>query len=128
MTLTGDDPFGPHTLKVIGTATSNTAAGDRMPTTFALWQNRPNPFTRSTEIRYALPVKCPVSLEVFNLQGQRVATLVREDQEPGFYSVAFGSGAVASDSRRLSRLASGVYFYRFKAGSFASTRKMLVMR
>jgi photosystem II stability/assembly factor-like uncharacterized protein len=111
------------TFTIIGAAT---AVGD--PTTsFALWQNRPNPFSGSTQIAYALPTEMDVDLEVYDLQGQRVATLVRGRQSAGVHSVAFGRGVATASGERLESLPSGVYFYRLQAGSFGSTRKLLLL-
>jgi hypothetical protein len=117
-----------HATLVGEGTTSVSAPGptDVTPTSFALQQNQPNPFVRSTQIHYALPVQTRVSLEVFNLQGQRVATLARGDQPPGNYTVGFGRGARGVDGERLETLPSGVYFYRLRAGAFSATRKMLL--
>jgi hypothetical protein len=94
-----------------------------VPRAFALGQNMPNPFARSTAIQYALPVEAFVTLEVFDLHGHRVATLVRGIQPPGRYTVPFGANR--SDRERLG---SGVYFYRLQAGGHSVTRKMLRLR
>jgi len=64
-----------------------------------------------------------VSLEVYNLKGERVATLVDQEQGPGEYSVSFGPGA----GRAGRALPSGIYFYRFRAGGFTATRRMVMM-
>ena len=93
-----------------------------------MWQNQPNPFGSATRIRYAVPRRTPVSLDVFDLRGQRVASLVRETQDPGSYSVPFGPGVATVDGGRVGALGPGVYFYRFRAGMFESTRRMLLMR
>ena len=98
---------------------------DAAPNAFALWQNQPNPFRASTVIRYSLPSAAPVTLEVFGPRGERVATLVRKEQQPGRYTVSFTPASMSSTHRSL---ASGIYFYRFRAGSFASTRKMLILQ
>ncbi len=89
-----------------------------IPKAFALQQNYPNPFNPSTVIKYEVPHTEHVSLEVFNALGQRVAALVNEQQEAGYYEVRF----------RNENLASGVYFYRFHAGSFVETRKLVLLR
>jgi hypothetical protein len=82
----------------------------------------------ATSIRYALPVEAPVNLTVFNLQGQRVATLVQRVQGPGTYTVRFGPGVVGASGETVGTLHAGVYFYRLQAGGFTTTRKMLMLR
>jgi len=98
--------------------------GPATVTSFGLWQNRPNPFAEHTVIRYALPVRATVSLEVFNVKGERVATLVDEEQGPGEYSVRFGPGA----GGHRGTLPAGIYFYRFRAGAFHATQRMVLMK
>lgn len=123
VTFVSDDPASPHTVRVAGEGVSNASASSDVPLAFGLTQNTPNPFGGRTVIRYALPVRSQVALEVFNLQGQRVATLARGEQPAGTYAVSFapGSGEVRS-------LPAGVYFYRLRAGTFEATRKLLLMR
>jgi hypothetical protein len=94
------------------------ALDHELPSSFMLSQNYPNPFNPNTTIRYALPQRTHVSLSVFNTLGQEVATLVNEIEEAGNHEVRFdGSG-----------LASGVYFYRMRAGEYVQTRKLLLLR
>jgi hypothetical protein len=88
-----------------------------LPVSFSLDQNYPNPFNPNTTIRYALPAMSYVTLSVFNALGQQMATLVNDGQEAGYHEVRFDGGG----------LASGVYFYRLKAGDFLQTRKMLLL-
>jgi len=88
------------------------------PAVFRLFQNYPNPFNPTTTIRYALPSRAHVLLTVFNILGQQVANLVDAIEDPGEHSVGFdGSG-----------LASGVYFYRLRAGEYSSTRRLVLVR
>jgi len=110
------------------TISSLVAVGDPAAVSFALWQNLPNPFDETTRIGYSLPVGAPVRLEVFDLAGHRVASLVREVQGPGVYHVPFGRGAPTTSGERLATLPAGVYFYRLQAGSLALTRKMLLLK
>jgi ASPM-SPD-2-Hydin domain-containing protein len=124
LTVIGDDPYGPHTVKVKGRGVPVVGVEGGTPTAFACWQNRPNPFTGRTAIRYALPVAAKVSLEVFNLEGQRVAVLVAEEQGPGEHSVSFGPGVRGVHAG----LPSGIYFYRFRAGSYTATHRMVMMK
>lgn len=88
------------------------------PDEFSLSQNYPNPFNPSTNIRYTVPAQSDVTLEVFNLLGQRVATLVNTKQVAGSYTVRFDA----------SSLASGLYIYRLSAGSYVNTQKMLLIK
>jgi len=91
------------------------------PAAFALSQNYPNPFNPSTVISYSLEKAGMVSLRVYNMLGQEVATLVNGPQEAGVYSVPFNT------SKALG-LSSGVYVYRLEAGSFVSTKKLVLMK
>lgn len=96
--------------------------------TLQLYQNQPNPFDGSTTIRYALPTETDVTLDVYDVLGHRVATLVRGVESPGTHAVRFGRDALDAGGRRLQGLQAGVYFYRLQAGRFTATRKMLLMR
>ena len=89
---------------------------------FALSQNYPNPFNPSTMISYQLAVNSHVTLKVYNVLGQEVATLVNDRQEAGSYTVSFNT------SKGTLSLSSGVYFYRLNAGSFVSTKKLILMK
>ena len=93
------------------------------PQEFALLQNYPNPFNPATRIQYSLEKAVQVSLKVYNLLGFEVATLVNGRQAAGSYSVPFS--AINGNN---STLASGVYFYRLEAGSFVSTKKLVLMK
>lgn len=92
--------------------------GETIPKEFALEQNYPNPFNPSTIIQYAVSSRQFVSLKVYDVLGNEVATLVNEYQEPGRYKVEFDASA----------LASGVYIYKLTAGSFTSSKKMMVVK
>ncbi len=89
-----------------------------IPLTFALNQNYPNPFNPSTVIRYSIPAASNVSLKIYNLLGQEVATLVNMEQKPGNYETSFNAGS----------LSSGVYIYRIQAGTFVETKKMMLLK
>ncbi|MGH7723894.1 MAG: choice-of-anchor D domain-containing protein [Candidatus Eiseniibacteriota bacterium] len=125
-TITADDPIGTHAIRIYGEGTLPVAADDGpTPGTFALYAGQPNPFQRSTVLRFALPRRASVALEIFNLQGQRVTTLVRGEQEPGVHNVVFRPGGGEGAGREA--IASGVYFVRFTAPGFSSTQKILYM-
>ncbi|MCX6145102.1 MAG: ice-binding family protein [Ignavibacteriales bacterium] len=105
-----------------GTATFVEQVSSSVPSAFELDQNYPNPFNPSTRIQYSLAKATQVSLKVYNLIGNVVATLVNDYQEAGSYSVPFSS------SRETFDLSSGVYFYRLEAGSFVSTKKLILVK
>jgi hypothetical protein len=88
------------------------------PKQFALEQNYPNPFNPSTTIRYQLPVASEVKLEVYDVLGKKIATLVNERQSAGAYQVVWNA----------SGLSSGTYFYRLQAGTFVETKKMIMVK
>jgi hypothetical protein len=85
---------------------------------YRLFQNYPNPFNPRTTIKYDLPVDARVSLKLFNILGQEVATLVNEEQKAGYKSAVWNASNVAS----------GVYVYRLQAGDFAASRKVLLLK
>jgi hypothetical protein len=85
---------------------------------FKLEQNYPNPFNPSTTISWQLQVDAFVSLKVYDVLGNEVASLVNEEKPAGIYEVEFDA----------STLSSGTYFYRLEAGSFVQTRKMILLK
>lgn len=89
-----------------------------LPTEYALLQNYPNPFNASTTIRYALPEAAHVTLTVYNIEGQEVATLVNAHQNAGEHSFVFD----AND------LASGLYLCAIKTPVYSTTMKMILIR
>ena len=101
-------------------------AASMLPKAFSLSQNSPNPFNPSTTIAYTVPEGndgLRVKLEVFNLRGQKIVTLVDELKEAGNFTVSWdGRGANGS------KVSSGVYFYRMQAGDFSAVRKMVVLK
>jgi hypothetical protein len=105
-----------------GTATFVEQISSSVPSTFELDQNYPNPFNPSTTIQYSLAKAGQVSLKVYNLIGNEVGTLVNGYQEAGIYTVSFGS------SKETFSLSSGVYYYRLEAGSFVSTKKLILVK
>ena len=88
------------------------------PHKFALDQNYPNPFNPATSISYSIPEALEVELSVYNILGQRVATLVNSLQTAGSHTVQFDA----------SHLASGLYLYRIKAGNNVSVKKMMLVK
>ncbi len=91
---------------------------NNLPANFSLKQNYPNPFNPTTIINYSLPRSNMVTIKVFDILGNEVASLVNEEKPAGSYSVNFNGN----------KLSSGVYFYRMKAGSFVETKKLILMK
>jgi hypothetical protein len=89
-----------------------------VPSEHNLSQNYPNPFNPTTIIKYSIPQESLVSLKIYNLIGEEVATLVGETQTIGNYKIEFNATA----------LPSGVYFYKLQADSFVETKKMVLMK
>ncbi len=98
-----------------------TAVKDKSPQVvkeFSLSQNYPNPFNPSTVIKYSVPKAQLVTLNIYNILGQKVASLVNEQKNPGNYEVTFDA----------SKLASGVYLYKLASGNFVQIKKMMLLK
>jgi len=101
---------------MIGEPTFVNQESELLPKNFILQQNYPNPFNPATNIRYAIGNKQFVTLKVYDVLGNEVATLIDEYKPAGNYNVIFDA----------SKFSSGVYFYQLKAGEFIQTRKMIL--
>jgi len=89
-----------------------------LPDSFELLQNYPNPFNPTTVMRYAVAEAQNVKIEVFDVMGRKVSTLVNKQEQAGWHAVEFNA----------SKLASGVYLYRIQAGSYSKVLKMLMVK
>ncbi|MDX2127778.1 MAG: T9SS type A sorting domain-containing protein [Chloroherpetonaceae bacterium] len=96
------------------------SAFDNRVKEFELSQNYPNPFNPTTTISFDLPQREAVIIELYDVLGRKISTLVNETREAGRYSIFVNAGAL--------RLSSGVYFYRLQAGSFSSIKKMMLTK
>ena len=107
----------------IGNLTSKTTVSGLLPDEFSLAQNYPNPFNPSTSILFSIPVAGNVTLEIFNILGEKVAT-------PFDGMATAGVTEVIWDGRNASgaTVASGIYFYRMTTSDFEKTRKMVLMK
>ena len=115
------DPNNDIVLKQ-GSTTQGTINGieneNQIPFVFALHQNYPNPFNPVTKINYDIPKKTIVTIKIYNILGELVAHPLNEVKEPGKYNLDFDA----------SSLASGVYYYEIKAGTFSDTKKMVLVK
>jgi len=97
--------------------------GDILPYRFELSQNYPNPFNPVTTIEYSLPRRSSVKIDVFNLLGQKVRTLVDREESAGSYTIEWDGTNTSGQS-----VSTGVYFYRFQADDHVETKKMLLLK
>jgi hypothetical protein len=89
-----------------------------IPKQFLLRQNYPNPFNANTTISYLLPNRCEVKLEIYNILGEKVATLLEARQQPGLHAVVW----------EASELSSGLYLYKLTVGDLVATRRMVLIK
>lgn len=115
-----------HVMHIYNVRDIMTDVGDSkgsLPSAYTLAQNFPNPFNPSTIIQYTLPAKAHVRLDIFNVLGQRVRTLVDAGEAAGMHRVEW-NGTDGSGQR----VASGVYFYRLQTSDFVETKKMVLVK
>ena len=102
-----------------GAASADVKVGDAgLPGNFLLHQNYPNPFNPTTTIRYELPKASYVRLEVFNMVGQRIATLVDGERSAGIYAAQFNA----------QNFSSGTYFYKLQASGFTDVKRLMLLK
>lgn len=106
-----------HAWKVNSVSTS-VRSGGPAPSGFQLFQNHPNPFNPSTEIRFVVKERCRVTLKVYDIRGREMSLLADGEYPAGKHGVRFDA----------SGLESGVYFYRIRMGGFQAVKKMAVMK
>ncbi|MCW9094780.1 MAG: T9SS type A sorting domain-containing protein, partial [Ignavibacteriaceae bacterium] len=106
-------------VPLIGSADPNSSSEtENRIQNYYLSQNYPNPFNPTTKIRYEIPELSFITMKVFDVLGNEIATLVNEEKPAGKYEVEFNA----------STLPSGVYFYQLKAGKFIKTKKMVLLK
>jgi hypothetical protein len=99
-----------------------------IPKTFNLEQNYPNPFNPTTTISFSTPLPEFISLKVYDILANEVATLVSEEKPSGNYTVTFSAQGGSASGGNAYSLSSGTYFYKLQAGSFFETKKMLLLK
>jgi len=98
--------------------TTNTARSEEISPRFSLSQNYPNPFNQTTTINFSLQKNDYVNLKVYNMVGQEVATLVKQDMSAGYHSVEWNA----------QNFPSGVYFYAIRIDNYAKTHRMVLIK
>ena len=99
---------------------------DLVPSEFFLSQNYPNPFSEKTIIKFCVPYRTNVKLQVFNIKGNLIKKLIDEEKEVGTYEIEFSAKDRFTPSG--SNLNKEMYFYQLKASTFAETKKMILLR
>jgi hypothetical protein len=124
LVLESDDPDEPEVTIPVTLTIDIVGIDDEVPRKYVLYRNYPNPFNPRTEIRYDLPARAQVTLEIYSIAGRLVRSLVdRESQAPGVYRIAWDGC-----DERGSRVASGVYYYRLKADGDVLTNSMVLIK
>jgi hypothetical protein len=95
---------------------------NEIPSNYSLEQNYPNPFNPSTTIQFSIPHRSMVTLKVYDLLGNKIATLVNEEKPAGSYEIDF----IPASS--IKNLASSVYFYQLRVGDYMDTKKMILLK
>jgi hypothetical protein len=104
--------------------TTDVITPGEMPKEFSLSQNYPNPFNPTTSIQFGLPVRSSVTMEIYNILGVKVRTLIRgEVMNAGFHQMEWNGKDDAGAA-----VTSGVYMYRINAGTFQVTKKMMMLK
>ncbi|MFX0133296.1 MAG: T9SS type A sorting domain-containing protein, partial [Candidatus Hodarchaeota archaeon] len=94
-----------------------------VPSKFALYQNHPNPFNPETTISFELPVSTHVILDIYNMLGQKIDTLIDEPRPAGYQQIIWNG---KDDAGRI--IGSGLYFYHIKTDDFEATKKLVLLR
>ena len=115
----------PTLMKGLIISTDLTGVRDEggFPSTFSLRQNYPNPFNPTTSIRYGLSEDSHVTLTIYNMLGQPIATLVNEQQSAGYREVVWNGTNDAGET-----IVSGIYIYRLATGKYTATRRMVLLK
>ncbi len=93
-----------------------------LPAKYELYQNYPNPFNPSTKIKFSLPEDAKVSIDIYNMLGQRIITLLSKEMKAGYHQIQFNTLSAGY------QLASGVYIYTISTENFSSVRKMVLLK
>ncbi len=107
----------------LGIPVADITGGENIPLADRLWQNWPNPFNPSTQIRFGVRLRGHVRIDIFDVAGRLVKTLLDENMDAGIHRVSWDGKNQAG-----TRATSGVYFYKIKANGFEKSKKMVLLR
>jgi hypothetical protein len=128
-TFNGEEDVYYGRISQMPVAINDEKNNNQIPKTFSLYQNYPNPFNPSTNIQYAISSRQFVTLKVYDIIGNELATLVSEEKPAGTYEVNFNTSSMPSWQAGIKHIpSSGIYFYTLTAGSFVETKKMILMK
>ena len=96
---------------------------NQLPTAFNLYNNYPNPFNPTTQIRYDLPEDARVSITIYDLMGRSIKSLVHSNQTAGYHSVRWDATSDMGEG-----VSAGMYIYTIQAGEFRQTKKMVLLK
>lgn len=124
LTISTDDPTTPViVLSITGTCIPVDNNDPVVPAVTTLKGNYPNPFNPETTISFSVKENVPVTIEIYNIKGQLIRTLVNETKAPGNHTIVW-----KGDDDNGRSVSSGVFFYKMQAGKYSSTRKMILMK
>ncbi len=124
LTIISDDPnYTTAQIALSGSASPVSNQDNVIPLVTALKGNYPNPFNPTTEIQFSIKQAGPVKIEIYNILGQRVRTLINGNMPAGNHNVTWNG---IDDKNRS--VASGIYFYRMQSGKYTNTKKMVMMK
>ncbi len=116
--LFSDQTMGVWILKNDLITSVENSSTDDTPSEFELYQNYPNPFNANTRIEFSVPYRGKITIDIFDLLGRKIKTLLNEEREKGKYKIYFSSTG----------LPSGIYFYQLSAGYLKAVKKMIVLK
>ena len=101
---------------------------DLIPSKYNLGQNYPNPFKDKTTIKYCIPDRVKIKLEILDSDKHTMKTIIDDIKDPGTYEIEFSAKGGSASGGNAYSLPSGIYFYRLQASDFVETKKMILLK
>ena len=112
-----------NTIVILNVVEDLSISNQNLPNNYALHQNYPNPFNPITKIHYNLPDAVKVKIDIYDIRGRKVKSLLNQFQEPGFKSIQWNASNDLGE-----KVSSGMYFYRIETQDFKQTKKMILLK